>query len=36
MSRTGEIGRIPVRDVHPAVDGGRRPAKAVTGETFQV
>ncbi|MZD09103.1 DUF3416 domain-containing protein, partial [Streptomyces sp. SID5785] len=29
-------GRIPVRDVGPAVDRGRRPAKAVTGETFQV
>ncbi|WP_328540771.1 alpha-1,4-glucan--maltose-1-phosphate maltosyltransferase [Streptomyces sp. NBC_00344] len=30
------IGRIPVLDVQPLVDGGRRPAKAVTGETFQV
>ncbi|WP_405776315.1 maltotransferase domain-containing protein [Streptomyces sp. NBC_01538] len=30
------IGRIPVRDVRPAVDSGRRPAKAVVGETFQV
>lgn len=30
------IGRIPVLDVHPLVDCGRRPAKAVTGETFQV
>ncbi|WP_409474266.1 alpha-1,4-glucan--maltose-1-phosphate maltosyltransferase [Streptomyces sp. HC307] len=36
MSTTAAIGRIPVRDVHPAVDGGRRPAKAVPGETFQV
>ncbi|MFD4631602.1 maltotransferase domain-containing protein, partial [Streptomyces sp. NPDC058284] len=27
---------VPVRDVQPAVDGGRRPAKAVPGETFQV
>ncbi|MFC9913219.1 maltotransferase domain-containing protein, partial [Streptomyces sp. NPDC127197] len=36
MSTTEAIGRIPVRDVHPAVDGGRRPAKAVPGETFQV
>ncbi|MFE6286396.1 maltotransferase domain-containing protein, partial [Streptomyces sp. NPDC057877] len=36
MSATPAIGRIPVRDVHPAVDGGRRPAKAVAGETFQV
>ncbi|MFI7344337.1 maltotransferase domain-containing protein [Streptomyces sp. NPDC050085] len=30
------IGRIPVRDVEPAVDRGRRPAKAVVGETFRV
>ncbi|MCN9242212.1 alpha-1,4-glucan--maltose-1-phosphate maltosyltransferase [Streptomyces sp. RY43-2] len=30
------IGRIPILDVRPAVDGGRRPAKAVEGETFQV
>ncbi|NGN69408.1 alpha-1,4-glucan--maltose-1-phosphate maltosyltransferase [Streptomyces sp. A7024] len=30
------IGRIPVLDVHPAVDCGRRPAKAVVNETFQV
>jgi starch synthase (maltosyl-transferring) len=30
------VGRIPVRDVRPAVEGGRRPAKAVVGETFQV
>jgi starch synthase (maltosyl-transferring) len=30
------IGRIPVLDVQPAVDCGRRPAKAVVGETFQV
>ncbi|MFC5258408.1 maltotransferase domain-containing protein, partial [Streptomyces cinereospinus] len=36
MSTTEAIGRIPVRDVHPAVDRGRRPAKAVPGETFQV
>ncbi|GHB94042.1 alpha-1,4-glucan--maltose-1-phosphate maltosyltransferase [Streptomyces spinoverrucosus] len=36
MSTTEAIGRIPVRDVHPAVDCGRRPAKAVPGETFQV
>ncbi|WP_030419247.1 alpha-1,4-glucan--maltose-1-phosphate maltosyltransferase [Streptomyces sp. SCSIO 75703] len=34
--RTVEIGRIPVRDVRPAVEGGRRPAKAVPGETFEV
>jgi starch synthase (maltosyl-transferring) len=30
------IGRIPVVDVRPLVDCGRRPAKAVAGETFQV
>ncbi|MGK5449269.1 alpha-1,4-glucan--maltose-1-phosphate maltosyltransferase [Streptomyces radiopugnans] len=30
------IGRIPVLDVHPLVDCGRRPAKAVAGETFRV
>jgi starch synthase (maltosyl-transferring) len=30
------IGRIPVVDVHPVVDCGRRPAKAVAGETFEV
>ena len=32
----GVIGRIPILDVDPAVDGGRRPAKAVNGETFEV
>ncbi|MFK0117718.1 alpha-1,4-glucan--maltose-1-phosphate maltosyltransferase [Streptomyces sp. NPDC090994] len=36
MSTTPRIGRIPVRDVHPVVEGGRRPAKAVAGETFEV
>ncbi|MFI6350661.1 alpha-1,4-glucan--maltose-1-phosphate maltosyltransferase [Streptomyces sp. NPDC050560] len=30
------IGRIPVLDVHPLVLGGRRPAKAVVGEAFEV
>ncbi|XIG79845.1 alpha-1,4-glucan--maltose-1-phosphate maltosyltransferase [Streptomyces sp. SGAir0957] len=30
------MGRIPVRDVRPVIDRGRRPAKAVVGETFQV
>ncbi|WP_438291582.1 alpha-1,4-glucan--maltose-1-phosphate maltosyltransferase [Streptomyces sp. HUAS TT7] len=30
------IGRIPVLDVHPAVECGTRPAKAVAGESFQV
>ncbi|MET8247576.1 maltotransferase domain-containing protein, partial [Streptomyces sp. NPDC005202] len=36
MSSTPVIGRIPVRDVRPAVECGRRPAKAVVGETVQV
>ncbi|MFF5758643.1 alpha-1,4-glucan--maltose-1-phosphate maltosyltransferase [Streptomyces longwoodensis] len=36
MSSTPAIGRIPVRDVRPAVECGGRPAKAVVGETFQV
>ena len=30
------IGRIPILDVQPAPDQGRRPAKAVAGETFEV
>jgi starch synthase (maltosyl-transferring) len=30
------IGRIPVLDIEPTVDCGRRPAKAVSGETFPV
>ncbi|MEU9981099.1 alpha-1,4-glucan--maltose-1-phosphate maltosyltransferase [Streptomyces sp. NPDC050856] len=30
------IGRIPVLDVSPLVDCGRRPAKAVVGETFRI
>ncbi|MFF8608317.1 alpha-1,4-glucan--maltose-1-phosphate maltosyltransferase [Streptomyces sp. NPDC015346] len=30
------MGRIPVLDVRPLVDCGRRPAKAVAGETFMV
>jgi starch synthase (maltosyl-transferring) len=30
------IGRIPVADVQPVVDCGRRPAKAVSGESFEV
>ncbi|WP_345702208.1 maltotransferase domain-containing protein, partial [Streptomyces avermitilis] len=36
MNRNPVIGRIPILDVHPLVEGGRRPAKAVEGETFQV
>ncbi len=30
------IGRIPVQDVSPAVDGGARPTKSVVGELFEV
>jgi starch synthase (maltosyl-transferring) len=30
------VGRIPVLDVEPCVDGGARPAKAVVGEEFEV
>ncbi|MER7801421.1 maltotransferase domain-containing protein, partial [Streptomyces parvulus] len=30
------VGRIPVLDVRPVVQQGRRPAKAVTGESFEV
>ncbi|MFE1224331.1 maltotransferase domain-containing protein, partial [Streptomyces sp. NPDC058759] len=33
---TGTVGRIPVRDVRPAVECGKHPAKAVVGETFEV
>jgi starch synthase (maltosyl-transferring) len=33
---TRVIGRIPILDIEPAVECGRRPAKAVVGETFQV
>jgi starch synthase (maltosyl-transferring) len=35
-SVTGVIGRIPILDVEPSVDCGRRSAKAVNGETFEV
>ncbi|MFI6943292.1 alpha-1,4-glucan--maltose-1-phosphate maltosyltransferase [Streptomyces sp. NPDC050418] len=30
------VGRIPVLDVRPLLDCGRRPVKSVAGETFQV
>ncbi|MFF9226903.1 maltotransferase domain-containing protein, partial [Streptomyces sp. NPDC014820] len=30
------VGRIPVLDVRPVVQRGRRPAKAVTGESFEI
>ncbi|ANS78619.1 Alpha-amylase [Serinicoccus hydrothermalis] len=38
LARFGQepLGRIPVLDVEPVVDGGRRPTKAVTGEIFTV
>src|ERR1700730_7216925 len=35
-SVAGVIGRIPILDVEPAVECGRRPARAVAGEDFQV
>ncbi|MFE5399031.1 maltotransferase domain-containing protein, partial [Streptomyces sp. NPDC056568] len=33
---TTVVGRIPVLDVRPVVREGRRPAKAVTGESFEI
>ncbi|MEV8200299.1 maltotransferase domain-containing protein, partial [Streptomyces sp. NPDC079141] len=36
MKTTAAIGRIPVRNVQPSLEGGGRPAKAVVGETFEV
>jgi starch synthase (maltosyl-transferring) len=35
-SAEGALGRIPVLDVRPIVQLGRRPAKAVTGESFEI
>ncbi len=35
-SVTVMIGRIPILDVEPVIDCGRRPVKAVTGESFEV
>lgn len=28
--------RIPIQDIQPTVDCGRRPAKAAAGETFEI
>ncbi|MFF3615175.1 maltotransferase domain-containing protein, partial [Streptomyces sp. NPDC002580] len=36
MDANTDSGRIPVMDVRPVVECGRRPAKAVVGETFPV
>ncbi|MFJ6728761.1 maltotransferase domain-containing protein [Streptomyces sp. NPDC091281] len=36
MRSSRAIGRIPVRDVRPRVECGRRPAKAVRGESFEI
>jgi starch synthase (maltosyl-transferring) len=33
---TATVGRIPVLDVRPTVHHGRRPAKAVVGEEFEI
>ncbi|WP_066362780.1 alpha-1,4-glucan--maltose-1-phosphate maltosyltransferase [Herbidospora mongoliensis] len=30
------IGRIPIQDIHPVVDCGKRPAKAAAGESFEI
>ncbi|MFJ5974657.1 alpha-1,4-glucan--maltose-1-phosphate maltosyltransferase [Streptomyces sp. NPDC093060] len=30
------VGRIPITDVRPCVDGGRRPARAIPGEPVEV
>ncbi|MFC7219023.1 maltotransferase domain-containing protein [Streptomyces polyrhachis] len=31
-----QIGRIPIRDIHPRIDCGTLPAKAVSGESFDI
>ncbi|WP_328557394.1 alpha-1,4-glucan--maltose-1-phosphate maltosyltransferase [Streptomyces sp. NBC_00358] len=36
MDANTDTGRIPVMDVRPVVECGRRPAKAVVGETFEI
>ncbi|MFF4352987.1 alpha-1,4-glucan--maltose-1-phosphate maltosyltransferase [Streptomyces sp. NPDC001530] len=36
MDANTDTGRIPIVDVRPVVECGRRPSKAVCGETFQV
>ncbi|GAA2615114.1 alpha-1,4-glucan--maltose-1-phosphate maltosyltransferase [Paractinoplanes durhamensis] len=36
LAKARRIGRIPVVDVAPVVDGGNRPAKSVVGEEFEV
>jgi starch synthase (maltosyl-transferring) len=35
-AETTAVGRIPVLDVRPVVQHGRRPAKSVAGESFEV
>jgi starch synthase (maltosyl-transferring) len=35
-SVNGVMGRIPILDIEPVLEEGRRPAKAVAGETFRV
>ncbi|MEU8693810.1 alpha-1,4-glucan--maltose-1-phosphate maltosyltransferase [Streptomyces sp. NPDC048665] len=32
----GTVGRIPITDVRPCVDGGHRPARAIPGEPLEV
>ncbi|MDI3418504.1 alpha-1,4-glucan--maltose-1-phosphate maltosyltransferase [Streptomyces luteolus] len=33
---TPAVGRIPIEEIRPQVDAGRRPARAVPGEVFEV